>query len=101
MIEEQISKEQSIKLAESGVWKEWDPHKLVRFQLFQKRLSVDFAAFHEALEAVLDRPVFTHEMGINYDGIVEEYLDVTNTSVPTFKELVEYIPEDVRIEQEK
>ena len=35
---------------------------------------MDFSIFHEAVENVLDRVVFKHEFGINYQGIVLEYL---------------------------
>ena len=33
-----------------------------------------FNVFHEAIESVLARPVFTHEFGANHDGLIEELL---------------------------
>ena len=33
---------------------------------------VDFGKFHEGLEKLVGRPVFTHEMGLNYEGLKEE-----------------------------
>jgi len=66
----QLTTEQAIKFAKSKVYKKWTNEQIVRFQLFQKKLCMDFSRFHEALETVLDRPVFTHEFGLNYDGLV-------------------------------
>lgn len=92
----QFTKEQAIAFAESGVWKEWSNEQIVRFQLFQDRLCIDFSRFHEAVEKVLDRPVFTHEFGsVGIMGIKEEYLGVK--SAPTLDEIINLIPEEKRL----
>jgi hypothetical protein len=86
----QITKEEALAIYDSEVWKEWDNEFIARFQLFQKKLCVPFSLFHEALEKVLDRPVFTHELGINYNGICEELLKIRPK--PTMEEIIEMIP---------
>ena len=91
----QLTKKQAIEFAKSGVTDDWTYEQIVRFQLFQKKLCMDFSRFHCALEKVLDRPVFTHELGLNYDGIVKEYLGVQDP--PTLEEIIDLIPEEKRI----
>jgi hypothetical protein len=56
-----LTQEEAISLAESGWWREKSPQEIVAFQLFEGRLAMDFDAFHEAVEAALGRPVWTHE----------------------------------------
>lgn len=92
---QQLTTEQAIAFAKSKVYETWTYEQIVRFQLFQEKLCMDFSKFHEALEKVLDRPVFTHELGLNYSGIVEEYLGCREK--PTFEEIVNLIPEDKRL----
>lgn len=41
-------------------------------QLFENVLLVDFRVFHEGIEELLGRPVWTHEFGINIEGLREE-----------------------------
>jgi hypothetical protein len=56
-----LTKDEAVALSESGWWKEKTPQEIVKFQLFEDRLSMDFRAFHEAVEKALGRPVWTHE----------------------------------------
>src|SRR5579859_5066392 len=91
--EYQLTKEEAINFAKSGIWKKWDDEKIVRFQLFQKKLAMDFSKFQTALSKVLGRDVFTHELA-NRESIVEEYLGAKNP--PTFEEIVNMIPKDKR-----
>ena len=56
---------------------------------------MDFSRFHEAVEKVLDRPMFQIEFGINYQGIVLEYLG--EKKAPTLEEIIELIPENKRV----
>lgn len=92
---QQLTTEQAIEFAKSKVYETWTYEQIVRFQLFQEKLCMDFSKFHEALEKVLDRPVFTHELGLNYNGIVEEYLGCREK--PTFEEIVSLIPDGKRL----
>jgi len=90
----QLTKEQAIKFAESGIWKEWTDHQIVEFQLFQKKLCMDFGRFHEAVEKVLDRPVYTHEFAWP-EHLREEFLKERDK--PTFEEIINLIPKEKRI----
>ncbi len=92
---EQLTTKQAIEFAKSKVCENWTNEQIVRFQLFQEKLCMDFSRFYEAVENVLERPVFTHEFGMNYEGIVLEYLG--GKEAPTFEEIIEMIPEDKRI----
>lgn len=91
----QLSKEQAILFSESQIWDDWSHDEIVKLQLFQDKLCVPFSKFHEAIEKVLDRPVYTHEFGLNYNGIVKEYLG--EKEKPTFEEIINLIPEKKRI----
>lgn len=92
---EQVTKEQAIALAASREWEKWTPEQVVRFQLFQKRLCIDFGHFHKCIEQVLRRPVFTHEFGPGYEGLVMEYLG--EKQPPTLEEILNLIPAEKRI----
>ncbi len=91
---EQLTEHQAIELAKSGIWKTWTDEQIVRFQLFQERLSMDFSTFQKAMEQVLKRPVFTHEFAF-VDELRREYLGTQNA--PTLKEIINLIPKDKRI----
>ncbi len=60
------------------------------FQINQKLLCMPFSTFHEAVEKTLDRPVWTHEFGLNYQGIKDEVMGIK--SAPTFEEILALIP---------
>ena len=68
-----MTEEEAVLKAESGWWKDSTSDEIVEFQLYEERLCMDFSAFHAAIEDVLGRPVFTHEFGLNRDGLMEEY----------------------------
>ena len=95
VIKSQFTKKQAIEFHDSKIWEAWDDEKIVRFQLFEAKLCIPFNRFHEAIEKVLGRPVYTHEFGLNYDGIVEEYLG--EKDAPTLEEIINMIPEEKRI----
>lgn len=92
---DQLTNEQAIEMAKSKEWENWTPEQVVRFQLFQKRLCMDFGHFHKSIETVLGRPVYTHEFGLDYEGLVMEYLGEKAT--PTLEEIINLIPEEKRI----
>ena len=88
----QLTKEQAITLASSGAWRNWSDEEVVKFQLYQRLLCMDFGRFHEALEKVLGRPVWTHELGLDYKGIVAEYEG--KRGKPTMEQIVGLIPKE-------
>jgi len=92
--ENQLTKEQAIKMFESKVWMEWTAEQVVRFQLFQKLLCMDFSHFHRCIQEVLGRQVYTHEFAFR-DELLKEYLGAKET--PTFEDIINLIPEEKRL----
>lgn len=90
-----LTKEQAIELAKSEWWKGLSAHDIVMFQLFESRLCMDFSDFHKALEECLGRGVWTHELGLDCDGIKKEFLG--DRSAPTFEQICNLIPVDKRM----
>ena len=89
----QFTKEEAIKFYDSEVWKNWSDEEIVRLQLFQDNLCVDFERFHGAIEKVLGHAVFTHEFAF-IDNLRKEYLG--EEQAPTLKEIIELMPKDKR-----
>ncbi len=90
-----IGKKAAIALYDSEWWKNKTHREIVQLQLFIAELCCPFDIFHEAVEKILDRPVFTHEFGLNYNGICKEFLD--ENKAPTINQIIEMIPEEKRI----
>ncbi len=90
----QLTKEQAILFSESQTWIDWSHEEIVRFQLFQDKLCMPFSRFHEAIEKVLDRSVFTHEFAFA-DNLKKEYLG--EKKGPTFEDIINLIPKEKRI----
>ncbi len=90
----QLTKEQAIAMADSGVWKQWTSEQVVRFQMFQQRLCMDFSHFHKCVGDVLGRPVFTHEFAFR-DNMVREYLG--EKEAPSFDDIINLIPKEKRL----
>lgn len=91
----QLTKEQAIELAESGAWKDMNLRQRAEFQMLQNRLCMPFDVFHEAVEKTLGRPVYTHEFGLNRDGLIAELFE--DKEPPTLQEIIEMIPAEKRI----
>lgn len=90
-----IGKEKAIELYKSEWWKGKSNRDIAGFQLFVKELCCPFSVFHEAVEKSLNRPVYTHEFGLNLDGIIEEFLG--QKKAPTLMEIMDLIPADKRL----
>jgi len=91
----QLTKEEAIKLYESKIWEKWTKEKRAYFQIYQDKLCMPFDKFHEAIEHVLDRPVFTHEFGLNRNGLIAEMEGKKPKA--TLMEIIELIPEEKRL----
>lgn len=87
-----IGKESAIALYDSEWWKNKTHREIAQFQLFTAELCCPFDVFHEAVENSIGRPVFTHEFGLNYDGICKEFLG--EKEAPTMKEILNLIPQE-------
>ena len=68
---------------------------IATFQLHEERLCMPFDVFHEALEKAIGRPVFTHELGLDAEGIKRELLG--DRPAPTLEEIIALIPADKRV----
>lgn len=90
----QLTKEQAIKLYQSGVWQDMTDRQIVEFQLFQDRLCMPFGEFSRAMSIVLGRDVFTHEFA-DCDALKAEFLG--EKEPPTLEDIVNMIPEEKRI----
>jgi hypothetical protein len=83
----QLTKEQALAFEE---WKHWTPIQIALFQINQKLLCMPFDVFHKAVEDALGRPVWTHEFGLNHDGLREELMGLRDA--PTFEGICNLIP---------
>ncbi|MDD5537251.1 MAG: hypothetical protein PHS36_08765 [Candidatus Cloacimonetes bacterium] len=91
---DKLSIEQAVEIFNSEVWKTWTKEEIVKFQLFTPRMCMPFDIFHEAVESILNRPVWTHEFAY-LDELQKEYLG--DKDAPTFEEIVNLIPEEKRL----
>jgi len=90
-----IGKEAAIALHDTEWWKAKSHREIAEFQLFTAELCCPFGVFHEAIEKSLGRPVFTHEFGLNYEGICAEFLG--GQEAPSFEEILNLIPQEKRL----
>lgn len=80
-----IGKQKAIKYARSKKWKKLSNEEKVKIQLYTKELCMPFDIFHEAMEKVLDRPVFTHEFA--FTGNLQAEFEKRKDR-PAFEEIV-------------
>ncbi len=90
-----IGKDKAIELAKSEWWVGKPAREIAMFQMFTAELAMPFSVFHEALEKALGRPVWTHELGLNYDGLCSELLGEKPT--PSMEDIVNLIPAEKRL----
>ena len=91
-LQNSIGKELAIAYYDTEWWKDKSYREIAEFQLFTTELSCPFDVFHEAVEKSLNRPVFTHEFALNYDGICKEFLG--EKEPPTMNEILSLIPQE-------
>jgi hypothetical protein len=60
------------KYGDNRWWESEDPVHLATWQLFEPILMCDFSKFHEGVEKLLDRPVYTHEFVANHDELLQQ-----------------------------
>ena len=90
-----IGKDAAIALAESGWWESKTSREIATFQMMTSELCMPFDVFHKAIEEALGRPVWTHEFGMNFKGIMGELMN--GDAPPTMEQIINLIPEDKRI----
>ena len=80
---------------ENKWWESSDPFEVAWGQLNEPALIMDFGKFHEAIEKALGRPVYSHEFGLNAEGLKEEMQ--CKRPAPSLNEIIEMIPEEKRV----
>lgn len=86
----QVTQDEAIAMHDGGAWKDWTDIQRASFQMVQDRLCMPFAEFHKSVEKSLGRPVFTHEFGLNRDGLTRELAGLQ--SAPSMDEIMALIP---------
>lgn len=90
-----MTKDQALALAESKFWEPMSFRERATFQLFEPLLCMPFDVFHEAVEKALDRPVFMHEFGLNWEGLKSELIG--ESPKPSLEQILDLIPAEKRI----
>lgn len=92
---EDFTREQAIALHEVEVWKWMTLKQRGIFQLFCAYSCMPFGQFHEGIESVLGRSVFTHEFA-NSTRLRIEYYDLNSKVFPSREDLVKMLPSEYR-----
>ena len=95
MLKKQLTKQEAIDLYHSNFWEKMNYKDRALFQLINDRLCMPFDVFHEAIRKALNRPVWTHEMALNRQELINELLG--KKSAPSFEEIINLIPKEKRI----
>lgn len=86
---EQFTREQAIAFGDAKLYEKMSDREKVELQLFQEKLCMPFDVFHEAIEKVLGRPVYTHEFAF-IEELQKEFLG--EKEPPTLEEILSLIP---------
>lgn len=60
------------KYGDNNWWVSADNREVAFMQLHEDILLVPFDRFHEGIEELLNRPVWTHEFGVNVEALKKE-----------------------------
>ena len=85
-----MTRAEALELGNSRFWEDMAAADIATFQLFEPLLCMPFDVFHKALEVALGRPVFTHELGLNIEGLRAELRG--DQRAPTPREIMALIP---------
>jgi hypothetical protein len=75
-MEKQLTREEAINFGNEKMYEKMSFKEIATFQINQEMLCMPFSVFHEAVEKTIKRPVFTHEFGLNVEGIKAEIAKV-------------------------
>ena len=67
-----MTREQAISCYEMNVWAMLTVRQRVELQMAEDRLCMPLTVFHKAISDILGRPVYTHELGLNREGLAAE-----------------------------
>lgn len=88
-------REEAIEFSKSGKWKEMSDRERVELVLTSGILCMPIEVFMTSLNKAFGRPVYTHELAFNWDGLIEEFYG--RREAPSLDEIIELIPEEKRI----
>ncbi len=91
----QLTREQAIAFCDNKLYEGMTSQQIAEFQMEQERLCMPFDVFHKAITETLGRPVYTHEFGLNREGLLKELRG--EKEPPTLEEIINLIPKDKRI----
>lgn len=89
-----MTEKEAKNLYKTKWWEILSNKEIVGFQLFENRLCMPFDIYHRAVEKVLGRPVWTHEFGLNIEGLRKEFKKGKSL---TLKEIIELMPEEKQV----
>jgi hypothetical protein len=90
-----VTYEQAVALYASAFWEPMSYHDRAMFQLHEPRLCMPVEVLYEALARSLGRPVYTHELALNREGLARELRG--EAPAPTPDEILTLIPVGKRI----
>jgi hypothetical protein len=90
-----LTSEDAKFLAETQWWIGRPARDVAIFQMEAKLLCMPFGEFHKAIEEALGRGVYTHEFGLNWDGLKKELLG--DGPAPSLDEIIAMLPADKTI----
>ena len=88
----QLTKQQAITFCENRLWENMSYEERAKFQMVQDRLCMPFDVFHEAISKCLGRPVYTHEFGLNREGLMGEVFQ--GARPPTLEKIINLMPKE-------
>jgi len=88
----ELTREQALALYDSGFWQTMTYEERAKFQMLNDRLCMPFDVFAEAITKYLGRPIYTHEYGLNREGLMKEVFK--GAPPPTLDEIINLIPKD-------
>lgn len=87
-----IGRQAAIALSATNWWKDKTAREIAEFQLTTAELCMPFGEFHRAMGEALGRSVWTHEFGLDLEGLRAELLG--QRPAPSFSEILALIPAD-------
>jgi hypothetical protein len=75
-VKHQLTIDQALTFNRSGLWSTWSPEQIVRYQLFQNGMMVDFGHFLKCLDIVFKRSIHMNQVFNREDrtNLIREYL---------------------------
>lgn len=86
----ELSEQQALDIVESKAWERMTDVERATVQLLVNQCIMPLDVFQEALQSALGRGVFTHEIGLNRRGLLEELRG--NVEAPDIDTILDMVP---------